>query len=94
MISVLAYDSLDEAFSILNGVEFGLTSALFSNDNAVIQHFVDESESGMIHVNHGTIPDNHMPFGGVKASGVGAYSVGASAANFYTTEHSVYVKYR
>ncbi|MBI3373367.1 MAG: aldehyde dehydrogenase [Betaproteobacteria bacterium] len=94
VISVLAYDSLDEAISILNGVEYGLTSALFSNDNTVIQRFVDESESGMIHVNHGTIPDNHMPFGGVKASGVGAYSVGASAANFYTTEHSVYVKYR
>lgn len=93
VISVLAYDSLDEAMSILNGVEYGLTSALFSNDNAVIQRFVDESEAGMIHVNHGTIPDNHMPFGGVKRSGVGAYSVGASAATFYTTEHSVYIKY-
>ena len=93
VISVLAYDSLDEAMSILNGVEYGLTSALFSNDNSVIQRFVDESESGMIHVNHGTIPDNHMPFGGVKSSGVGAYSVGASAATFYTTEHSVYIKY-
>jgi aldehyde dehydrogenase (NAD+) len=94
VISVLAYDSLDEAISVLNGVEYGLTSALFSNDNAVIQRFVDESESGMIHVNHGTIPDNHMPFGGIKSSGVGAYSVGASAAGFYTTEHSVYIKYR
>lgn len=92
-VSVLAYDSLDEAMAILNGVEYGLTSALFSNDNTVIQRFVDESETGMIHVNHGTIPDNHMPFGGVKASGVGAYSVGSSAANFYTTEHSVYIKH-
>jgi aldehyde dehydrogenase (NAD+) len=94
VLSVLAYDSLEEAFAILNGVEYGLTSALFSNDNAVIQRFVDESENGMIHVNHGTIPDNHMPFGGVKASGVGAYSVGASAVNFYATEHSVYIKHR
>jgi aldehyde dehydrogenase (NAD+) len=32
-----------------------------------------------------------MPFGGIKASGVGAYSVGPSAAAFYTTEHSVYL---
>lgn len=93
VISVLAYDSLDEAFTILNGVDYGLTSALFSNDNAVIQRFVDESENGMIHVNHGTIPDSHMPFGGIKASGVGAYSVGPSAVSFYTTEHSVYIKH-
>jgi len=94
VIVVLAYDSLDEAMAVVNGVTYGLTSALFSNDNRVIQHFVDESENGMIHVNHGTIPDNHMPFGGVKSSGVGAYSVGSSAVNFYTTEHSVYIKHR
>jgi arginyl-tRNA synthetase len=82
----------DEAFAILNGVEYGLTSSLFSGDFAVIQRFVAESESGMLHVNHGTIPDNHMPFGGIRNSGVGACSVGASAAAFYTTEHSVYLK--
>lgn len=92
VISVLSYSSLDDAFAILNDVEFGLTSSLFSDRMGVIQRFVTESESGMIHVNHGTIPDNHMPFGGIKASGVGAYSVGPSAAQFYTTEHSVYVR--
>jgi len=94
VIVVLAYDALDEAMAVLNSVEYGLTSALFSNDNRVIQRFLDESENGMIHVNHGTIPDNHMPFGGVKSSGVGAYSVGSSAVHFYTTEHSVYIKHR
>jgi aldehyde dehydrogenase (NAD+) len=92
VISVLSYRNLDEAFSILNGVEYGLTSALFSNDLGVVQRFIDESENGMLHVNHGTIPDNHMPFGGIRNSGVGAYSVGPSAAQFYTTEHSVYLK--
>lgn len=44
----------------------------------------------MLHVNHGTIPDNHMPFGGIKHSGFGAYSVGPSAAHFHTSERSVY----
>jgi len=92
VIGISGYRTPDEAFAILNGVEYGLTSALFSNDFNVIQRFVAESESGMLHVNHGTIPDNHMPFGGIRNSGVGAYSVGASAANFYTTEHSVYLK--
>lgn len=92
VIGISSYATLDEAFNILNNVEYGLTSSLFSKDFGVIQRFVAESESGMLHVNHGTIPDNHMPFGGIKNSGVGAYSVGASAANFYTTEHSVYLK--
>jgi hypothetical protein len=38
-----------------------------------------------------TVPDSHMPFGGIKASGVDAYAVGPSAAAFYTTEHAVYL---
>lgn len=92
VISVLPYETIDEAFAILNGVEFGLTSALFSRDLALVQRFIAQSENGMLHVNHGTVPENHMPFGGIKHSGVGAYSVGPSAANFYTTEHAVYIK--
>lgn len=92
VICVISYESLDEAFAILNGVEFGLTSSLFSNDLSVIQRFIRESDNGMMHVNHGTVPENHMPFGGIKNSGVGAYSVGPSAVNFFTTEHAVYVR--
>lgn len=92
VIGISSYRTIDEAFAILNGVEYGLSSSLFSSDFTVVQRFIAESESGMLHVNHGTIPDNHMPFGGIKHSGVGAYSVGPSAANFYTTEHSIYLK--
>lgn len=91
VISLMVYDTLDDAIRILNEVEFGLTASLFSNDSRAIARFIDECETGMIHVNHGTTPDSNMPFGGIKASGVGAYSVGASASAFYTTEHSVYL---
>jgi aldehyde dehydrogenase (NAD+) len=91
VISVVTYDTLDEAIEILNSVDYGLTAAFFSNDAKAIARFVDECQTGMLHVNHGTVPDSHMPFGGIKASGVGAYSVGPSAAAFYTTEHAVYL---
>ena len=91
ILSVIEYETFDQAIKILNGTEFGLTSSLFSNRNDLIQRFLAESQNGMIHVNHGTIPDNNMPFGGIKASGVGAYSVGPTAINFYTSEHSAYI---
>lgn len=91
VISILVYDTLDEALELLNDVDYGLTAALFSNDHRAIERFVDQAQTGMLHINHGTIPDDHMPFGGIKNSGVGAPSVGASAANFYTTEHAVYL---
>lgn len=91
VLSVLEYDNFDQAMEMLNGTEFGLTSSLFSNRNDLIQRFLAESQNGMIHVNHGTVPDNNMPFGGIKHSGVGAYSVGPTAVNFYTSEHSAYI---
>lgn len=91
VLSVLEYDTFDQAMEMFNGTEFGLTSALFSNRDDLIQRFLSESQNGMIHVNHGTVPDNNMPFGGIKNSGVGAYSVGPTAINFYTSEHSAYV---
>lgn len=93
VLTVTTYEGFDEALNILNGVEYGLTSSLFSNDSRLIQRFLDESQNGMLHVNHGTIPDDHMPFGGIKNSGVGAYSVGPSVVPFYTTEHSAYVQH-
>jgi aldehyde dehydrogenase (NAD+) len=92
VISVLTYQSLEEALSVANDVAYGLTSALFSEQPSVIDAFVNQSQSGMVHVNHGTVPDNHMPFVGIKESGVGVGSVGASAISFYTTEHAIYLK--
>ncbi|MCS0496497.1 aldehyde dehydrogenase family protein [Ancylobacter sp. MQZ15Z-1] len=93
VISVMRYASFDEALAIVNGTPYGLTSALFSNRNDLINRFIDEVKSGMIHINHGTVPDSHMPFGGIGESGLGSYSVGASAAAFYTTEHAIYNQY-
>lgn len=92
VLSVLSCRDMDEALTIANGVAFGLTAALFSSDPAVIERFLDASETGMLHVNHGTTPESHMPFLGIKASGVGACSVGPGCAAFYTTEHAAYVK--
>lgn len=91
VLSVLTYETLDQAFDILDDTEFGLTSALYSTDSGVIARFMAESRTGMVHVNHATTPDSNMPFVGIRNSGVGACSVGPGAAAFYTTEHAVYL---
>ncbi len=93
VISVLRYRNFDEALAIANAPAYGLTSALFSNRNDLINRFIDEVRSGMIHINQGTAPQSHMPFGGIGESGFGSYSVGPSAVAFYTTEHAVYNQY-
>lgn len=91
VLSVIAYDTVDEALSIANDIAFGLSSCLYSERTDIVERFVAESESGMLHVNGGSFPENHLPFVGVKnsAMGVGG-SNGPSTIQFYTTEHTVY----
>lgn len=91
VLSVLGYETLEQGIELVNDVPFGLTSSFFSNDYRAVRTFMEQARTGMLHVNHGTIPDSHMPFGGIGHSGVGAYSVGPSAQFFYTTEHAVYL---
>ncbi|MBM1748404.1 aldehyde dehydrogenase family protein, partial [Sulfitobacter geojensis] len=92
VLSMLVYDNIGEALSILNSLEYGLAAALYSNRNDVVQQFISEAEAGMLHVNHQTSIDTNMPFVGIKSSGVGAPSIGRSVVSFYTTEHAVYIK--
>lgn len=93
VLSVLSYGTLDEALNIANDVAFGLSSCLYSEQAPVIERFVAESESGMLHVNAGSFPENHVPFVGTKDSALGVGgSNGPSTIQFYTTEHAVYRK--
>lgn len=91
VLAVLSYADLDEALSIANDVAYGLTSCLYSECALVIDRFLAESESGMLHVNAGSFPENHVPFVGIKDSALGVGgSNGASTIQFYTTEHAIY----
>ncbi|MDA9582745.1 aldehyde dehydrogenase family protein [Amylibacter sp.] len=88
---VMTYSDIGEALSIANDVSFGLSSCLYSDQLHVVEKFIAESESGMLHINGGSFPQNHLPFVGVKDSALGVGgSNGASTIQFYTTEHTVY----
>jgi len=89
----LKVDSFEEAMKVANDSEYGLAACLFSDDLAQIYEFQQGIESGMAHVNHGTVTDSSMPFGGVKHSGIGPFSKGATNKDFFTTYKVNYVKY-
>ncbi|MGB7288185.1 MAG: aldehyde dehydrogenase family protein [Salaquimonas sp.] len=84
------YADIDDAIARANASNYGLTASVFAADSAAIRAFEDGIEAGMVHVNHGTFPDENMPFGGWKDSGVGAPSVGGDADQFFTRIQAVY----
>ena len=55
-----------------NDTEYGLSSACVTNNLTHAKRLSEEIEAGMLHVNGPTIMDEaHIPFGGVKDSGMG-----------------------
>jgi aldehyde dehydrogenase (NAD+) len=94
VLSVLRVKSFDEAIQVANDSEYGLSSSIFSNDYNDISRFIDEIESGMTHVNSPTTGgEAHIPFGGIKATGIGPREQGSTALDFYTELKVVYVDY-
>ncbi len=67
-----------------NDVEYGLSATVFSEDLDVALRFARGSRTGMVHVNHDTVSQAHVPFGGVRHSGAGAFSIGYTVMDFFT----------
>ncbi len=94
VLSVQRARNFDEAMQIANDCEYGLSSSIFSNDASRIFRFIDEIETGMTHVNSPTTGgEAHIPFGGIKATGIGDREQGSTALDFYTELKVVYVDY-
>ncbi len=71
VIGVIPAKDSDEALAIANDTDYGLSSAVITNDLQKAMHFAKKLESGAVHINHCTIHDEpHVPFGGVKNSGM------------------------
>jgi acyl-CoA reductase-like NAD-dependent aldehyde dehydrogenase len=94
VLVVIPVEDYEQAVQVNNEVRFGLTSAIFTDDADLAHDFTIRSQAGMVHVNHGTSSEGHLPFGGWKESGQGAYGIGATAADFYTSLKAVYRMYR
>jgi aldehyde dehydrogenase (NAD+) len=94
VLSVQRVKNFDEAMRVANDCEYGLSSSIFSNDASRIFRFVDEIETGMTHINSPTTGgEAHIPFGGIKATGIGEREQGSTALDFYTELKVVYVDY-
>ena len=94
VLSVLRVKNFDEAMQVANDCEYGLSSSIFSNDASRIFRFVEEIETGMTHINSPTTGgEAHIPFGGIKGTGIGDREQGSTALDFYTDLKVVYVDY-
>jgi alpha-ketoglutaric semialdehyde dehydrogenase len=93
-LSVIRVRDFEEALRVANSVKYGLSSSIYTNDARKIFEFIDRIETGMTHVNAPTVASEaQMPFGGMKATGVGLREIGRVAIDFYTELKAVYIDY-
>ena len=68
---VFRFKTEQEAIDAANNTEFGLASYFYSRDVGRIFRVSEGLEYGMVGINVGIIATEHVPFGGVKQSGLG-----------------------
>jgi aldehyde dehydrogenase (NAD+) len=94
VVSVMKCRSLDEAIAIANGVEYGLSAAIYTQD--INRAFVAMRDlyTGIFYINAPTIgAEVHLPFGGTKNTGNGHREAGVAALEVFSEWKSCYIDF-
>lgn len=82
-VSIITVDSEEEAVEIANDTEYGLSSAVFTEDLAAGLRVAKQIETGAVHINNMTVHDEpNLPHGGAKMSGFGRFNGSAGIEEF------------
>ncbi len=84
----------DEAVTLANGTQYGLTGAIHTTNLHRAQEFISRYQGGLVSINGATYGSGpHMPFGGVKNSGNGFREPGTEAIDVYTELKTVVINH-
>ena len=97
VLTAIPFKDEADALAIANGVQYGLTGYIWTNDVARAFRFSEALEAGMIWVNSENVRHLPAPFGGVKASGIGRdggdwsfdFYMETKNIAFATTKHAI-----
>lgn len=94
VLAVFQADSYEEALSLHNATSYGLAASVFTRDVNRAFTFFDDAEAGVCYVNAPTFgSEPHLPFGGVKHSGLGYREAGWAAIEAFSEVKTLYVDY-
>ena len=91
VVTLLPFDSEEEALEIANSTDYGLTASIWTSDLSRAHRLAGQIEAGIVWINCWMLRDLRTPFGGVKNSGLGREG-GWEALRFFTEQKNVCVK--
>ena len=92
VVTLMPFETEEEALQMANGVKYGLSATLWTSDLNRTMRLSKKLESGIVWVNTWLNRDLRTPFGGVKDSGVGREG-GFEALRFFTEAKNVCIRY-
>ncbi len=90
VLSIMTFDTEDEAVEIANGTRYGLAAGVWTQDIGTALRMSERLEAGTVWVNSYRATSYLSPFGGYKRSGIGRES-GINAIREYLQEKSVWI---
>jgi len=92
VLTVHPFTSESEVIEIANAVKYGLSASLFTSNVSRALRISESIETGTVWVNNWLVRDLRVPFGGVKASGLGAEG-GFHSLEFFSELKNTCVSY-
>ncbi len=92
VVTIMPFDTDEEALELANGVKYGLSSTIWTNNLTRSMHLAKNLHAGIVWINTWLMRDLRTPFGGMKDSGVGREG-GLEALRFFTEPKNICIKY-
>lgn len=94
VVALIPCDSLQDAIDICNGVDYGLSASIYTQDVNKAFVAIRDIYTGIFYVNSSTIgAEVHLPFGGTKQTGNGHREAGTAALDVFSEWKTVYIDY-
>jgi betaine-aldehyde dehydrogenase len=90
VVSVIPFDTEDEALRLANATPYGLSGSIWSRDIGKALRAAKALQSGVISINSNSSVHTEAPFGGYKMSGIGR-ELGMAALDLYTETKNVFI---
>ena len=89
-VCLVSFKTEEEAIAMANDTDYGLGSAVFTQNLERAHRVAGRLEAGMVWINSSQDSDPRIPFGGVKQSGIGR-ELGSAGLEAYTQTKAVHV---
>jgi aldehyde dehydrogenase (NAD+) len=94
VLSMITVKDLNEAIRVCNGIEYGLSSSIYTQNIQRAMVAIERIEAGITYVNSSTIgAEVHLPFGGIKQTGNGTREAGIEGIHEFSETKTVYIDY-